>query len=223
MSTTVDPQKFKTMQRQGWDMAAEGWKRYWKSIEESSQVVSDKLVELAQIRPGNQVLDVATGLGEPALTAARKVAPSGKVTGIDISAGMLAIARERAKESGLESISEFKEADVESFQLPNSVFDAIISRWGLMFLPDLPNYLKAMREALVPDGRIAVAVWSGPEKVPMLSIAFGTVMREANVPPPGPGVARGATDGALTDWHETRSNTAIHPNIRSSFCCIEYV
>ncbi|MCI0559999.1 MAG: class I SAM-dependent methyltransferase, partial [Nitrososphaera sp.] len=187
MSNIIDPQKFKSAQRQGWDSVAEGWRKWWKPIEESSQVVSDKLIELAQIRQSNKVLDVATGIGEPAVTAAKRVRPTGKVTAIDISPQMLAIARERARESGFETMIEFREGDAESFSLPNSVFDAIISRWGLMFLPDLPRALKTMREALVPGGRIAAAVWSSPPNVPMLSLAFGTVMKEIGASPPPPG------------------------------------
>jgi hypothetical protein len=72
MSTAIDPQKFKSTQRQGWDSVAEGWKRWWKVIEQGGQVVNDTLVELAKISQGNRVLDIATGIGEPALTAARK-------------------------------------------------------------------------------------------------------------------------------------------------------
>jgi SAM-dependent methyltransferase len=184
---TVDPQKFKSSQRQGWDSAAEGWKKWWKTIEDGAQVVSDKLIELARIQQGHKVLDVATGIGEPAVTAARKVRPSGKVTAIDISPQMLAIARERARENGLENTIEFMEGDAESLALPASAFDAIISRFGLMFLPDLPNALKAMREALVPGGRMAAAVWSSPPKVPSLSLAFDTVMKEIGALPPPPG------------------------------------
>lgn len=187
MSNVADPQAFKLMQRQGWDSAAEGWKKWWKTIEDGAQVVSDRLVELAQIRQGNKILDIATGIGEPAVTAARKARPGGRVTAIDISPQMLAIAKERAKENGLEDVIEFKEADAESFSLPSSGFDAIISRFGLMFLPDLPNALKTMREALVPGGRIAAAVWSAPQNVPSLSLAFGTVMKELGVSPPAPG------------------------------------
>ena len=181
---TVDPQKFKSSQRQGWNSAAEGWKKWWKTIEEGAQVVSDKLIELAQIQQGHKVLDVATGIGEPAVTAARKVHPGGKVTAIDISPQMLAIARERARENGLENTIEFREGDAESLALPASAFDAIISRFGLMFLPDLPNALKAIREALVPGGRMAAAVWSSPPKVPSLSLAFDTVMKEIGASPP---------------------------------------
>jgi ubiquinone/menaquinone biosynthesis C-methylase UbiE len=187
MSGAFDAQRFKSSQRQGWDSVAEGWKKWWKTIEEGAQVVSDRLVELARIQEGKNVLDVATGIGEPAVTAARKVGPSGKVTAIDLSPGMLAIARERAKENGLANIIEFQEGDAETFSLPSSKFDAIISRFGLMFLPDLPAALKTMREALVPDGRIAAAVWSSPQKVPALVMPFEIVMKESGSPPPPPG------------------------------------
>lgn len=187
LNKTISPQEFKSTQRQSWDITAAGWKKYLKTIEEGAHVVSEKLVELAQIRQGHRVLDIATGAGEPAVTAAKKVGPNGKVTGIDISPRMLAVARERAKENGLESILEFKESDAESFKPSSSAFDAIISRWGLMFMPDLTNYLKTLRGSLVQNGRIAAAVWSNPEKVPLLSIPFSTLMKEAGVPPPSPG------------------------------------
>ena len=186
-TSSIDIQRIKAQQRQGWDSVAEGWKRWWKPIEQSAQVVSDKLVNLAQIRQGHKVLDIGTGIGEPAVTAARQVGPNGKVVAIDISPQMLVIAKERAKDNGLDKIIEFREADAESLSLPSSNFDAIISRWGLMFLPNLSNALASMRQALVPDGRIAAAVWSTPQKVPFLSLAIGTAMKEVAASPPPPG------------------------------------
>jgi ubiquinone/menaquinone biosynthesis C-methylase UbiE len=184
---TLDSQKIKAMQRQGWDSVAQGWKKWWRPIEEGAQVVSDRLVELAQVRQGHRVLDIGTGIGEPAVTAAKKVRPNGKVIAIDISPQMLAIARERAKDNGLDGIIEFGEADAESFSLPSSNFDAILSRWGLMFLPNLVDALRTMRQTLASGGRIAAAVWSTPQKVPALSLAIGTVMKEVGAPPPPPG------------------------------------
>jgi len=186
-TSSIDLQKIKAQLRQGWDSVAEGWKRWCRPIEESAQVVSDRLVELAQITQGQKVLDIGTGIGEPAVTVARKVGPNGRVVGIDISPQMLAIAKERARDNGLDEIIEFREADAESFSLPSSNFDAIVSRWGLMFLPNLPHALASMREALVPGGRIAAAVWSVPQKVPFLSLAIGTAMREVAASPPPPG------------------------------------
>lgn len=189
VSSAFDAQKFKSAQRQGWDSVAEGWKKWWKTIEEGAQVVSDRLVELAKIREGSNVLDIATGIGEPAVTAARRVGLNGKVTAMDLSPGMLAIAKERAKENGLANIIDFQEGDAETFSLSSSSmkFDAIISRFGLMFLPDLPNALGIMREALVPNGRIAAAVWSTPQKVPAFIMPSEMVMRETGSPPPPPG------------------------------------
>jgi cyclopropane fatty-acyl-phospholipid synthase-like methyltransferase len=188
-ATNIDFQKIKEQQRLGWDSVAEGWKSWWKPIEQYAQQVSNKLVELAQIRQGQKVLDIGTGIGEPAVTAARQVQPNGKVVAIDISPQMIAIAKERARDSGLEKTIEFRVADGESVSssLPDSNFDAILSRWGLMFMPNLSGALASMHQALVPNGRIATAVWSTPQKVPMLSLAIGTAMKEVAASPPPPG------------------------------------
>jgi ubiquinone/menaquinone biosynthesis C-methylase UbiE len=88
-----NPNEFKAQQRQMWDNAAAGWQDWWETIERGAQKVSDKLVQLAEIKPGDRVLDIATGIGEPAVTAARKVMPNGKVVATDISPQMLAIAK----------------------------------------------------------------------------------------------------------------------------------
>ncbi len=104
---------FKTEQRLLWDNAATGWQACWETIERGAQKVSDKIVELSEIKPGDKVLDIATGIGEPAISAARKVVPSGKVIAIDISPQMLAIAKTRATLLGLDNIMEFREMDGE--------------------------------------------------------------------------------------------------------------
>jgi ubiquinone/menaquinone biosynthesis C-methylase UbiE len=92
--------KYKTQQRQMWDNAAAGWQTWWPTFEREAQKVSDKIVELAEIKSGDRVLDIATGIGEPAVTAARRVKPNGKVVATDISPQMLAIAKTRAKSLG---------------------------------------------------------------------------------------------------------------------------
>jgi tRNA A58 N-methylase Trm61 len=73
-----NPDEFKAQQRQMWDNAAAGWQAWWETFERGAQKVSDKIVELAEIKPGDRVLDIATGIGEPAVTASRKVMPNGK-------------------------------------------------------------------------------------------------------------------------------------------------
>src|SRR5215207_6571052 len=95
-----DSEQFKQAQRQAWGRTANGMKTWWPVLEEGAQKLSDKLVDLAGLRPGSKVLDVATGIGEPAVTAARHVEPSGKVSATDISPEILAIGRERAEKLG---------------------------------------------------------------------------------------------------------------------------
>jgi ubiquinone/menaquinone biosynthesis C-methylase UbiE len=122
------------------------------------------LVELAGIQPGHHVLDIATGIGEPAVTAARKVGPTGFVVATDLSPQMLALGRERAAELGLSNI-EFREMDADVLDFPESRFDAVLSRWALMFLVNLPETLVRIRQMLVPGGRLAAAVLGARENI----------------------------------------------------------
>jgi ubiquinone/menaquinone biosynthesis C-methylase UbiE len=184
-----DSEDFKAQQRQMWDNAAAGWQAWWPTFERGGQKVNDKLVELAEIKSGDKVLDIGTGIGEPAVTAARKVTPNGKVVATDISPQMLAIAKTRVRSLGLESVMEFKETDGEKLDFPDSTvkFDAVLSRWGLMFFPNLSAALGRIRQLLAVDGKIAAAVWSTSSKVPVLGLAFATVRNEINAPAPPPG------------------------------------
>ena len=210
-----DPQQYKERQRQEWDAVAAGWRKWWERIEGGAQHVSDRLLELGDVQPGQRVLDVATGIGEPAVSAARKVGASGHVTATDQSPQMLEIARERAAGLGLQNI-EFKENDAEALELPEGSFDVALCRWGLMFLPDLPAALNGISRSLTPGGRIATAVWSVPPKVPMASLAMGVIQRMFQPPPPPAGapgpfaladpsvLEKGLADAGFTDIRTER-------------------
>jgi ubiquinone/menaquinone biosynthesis C-methylase UbiE len=104
-----NPEDFKAQQRQVWRNAAAGWQAWWPTLERGAQKVGDKIVDLFQIKSGDKVLDIATGIGEPAITAARKVMPNGIVVATDTSPQMLTIAKTRAKSLGLDAIMEFRE------------------------------------------------------------------------------------------------------------------
>jgi SAM-dependent methyltransferase len=181
--TTPDDLKIKEQQKVAWDDSAEGWKRWWPTFERAAQTVNDRLVALAQVSTGNHVLDIATGSGEPALTAARIVGPSGRVIAVDMSPGMLAIARERIDAAGLRNV-EVIESDAESLKLDASSFDAVLCRWGLMFMPDLDGVIRTMYRALKPGGRFATAVWSVADKVPMCGLARDAIRRITGIVPP---------------------------------------
>ena len=180
-----DAAALKNEQRVSWDEAAAGWKKWWPSFERAAQAVNDRLVALAQIKPGNRVLDIATGNGEPAVTVAREVGAAGKVVAVDQSPGMLAIARERAAALGVSNI-EFVESDAESLKLDAHSFDAGVCRWGLMFMPDLAGVVRLIHRALKPGARFATAVWNTGDKVPMIFLAAETVRNITGQKPPPP-------------------------------------
>ena len=118
--STIDPEEYKAGQRQGWNGVANDWQKWWKTFETAGEEVSRHLTELAQIKQGSRVLDIATGIGEPAITAANQVGNSGHVLAIDISSQMLSIAKQRAISLGLQQVIEFKEGDAEIIDLSAS-------------------------------------------------------------------------------------------------------
>ncbi len=186
-AVTFDPLAFKEAQRSDWQLAALGWRQWYDVLEAEAggQVVSRKLVELADLEPGKTVLDVATGYGEPALTAARAVMPGGHVMATDIAPNLLAFGRERAARAGLDNV-EFRESDAETLDFPNETFDAVLSRQGLQFLPDVAGTLKRLNAALRSGGRLAAAVWGPPDTV-QYALPIPIILRELNLPPPPSG------------------------------------
>lgn len=178
--------KKRSQQCQSWDNVARGWQKWWKTFEKDAQKVNERLVELAEIKQGDRVIDIATGIGEPAITAAKKVGVEGYVLATDISPQMLAIAKERTVSLGLQNIVEFKEVDAEKIldlqqHQPLSPFAAVLCRWGLMFFPNLASTLTNIYKLLSSDGRIAAAVWSEPAKVPKLYTAINIVTQKLGI------------------------------------------
>src|SRR5215210_8652530 len=120
-----DSEQDKEGQRQGWNSVADGWQKWWKITDTATEKVSRRLIELAEIKRGSTVIDIATGIGEPAITAANQVGNSGHVLATDISPQMLSLAKQRAVSLGLQDVIKFKEGDVETIDLPSSTFDAV--------------------------------------------------------------------------------------------------
>lgn len=181
---------------QAWDpKRAAAWDKWFPILEDGAQVLSDRMVALAGIGPGDRVLDVATGLGEPAATAARAVGGSGHVDGVDLSAGMLDFAQRRADRLGLTNLL-FREADANALEVPEQPYDAILCRWGLMFMQDLKTTLQSFHALLKPGGRVVAAIWGPPEDAPALSMGNRIVLSALDLPPPNEGAG---TPFALSD------------------------
>jgi SAM-dependent methyltransferase len=170
-------------QRRTWDSVCPGWQRWHDQFERGAGPVTTRLLKLGGVAGGQTVLDVGSGVGEPALTAARVAR---RVVGVDVSPAMIVAARAAA--SGLENV-EFVLGDAERVPLPADAFDVVLSRWGLMFAVQRGALLARLVEVLRPGGRLAAAVWGQPQDVPMISLAFRVIARELELepPPPGPG------------------------------------
>jgi ubiquinone/menaquinone biosynthesis C-methylase UbiE len=172
-------------ERHQWDGVALGWKKWWPVIEAGARHVSERMVALAAIAPGHRVLDLATGIGEPALLAAARVGPEGRVVATDLSSGMLRIARERAMGAGLTNVA-LLEADTARLPFPDACYDAVLCRWGVASLPDAVEALRSVRRLLVPGGSLVAAVWAdGPRGRPLAGLV-ASVSREMFPVPSSP-------------------------------------
>lgn len=172
-------------ERESWNSVAAAWRKWWPKYEAAAHSLNEHLVELAGVASGFRILDVATGVGEPALTAARKAGAQGRVVATDFSREMLQIARERALSANLSNVT-FRQVDANELAFPDASFDAALSRWALMLLPDPARAAGRVRASLVRGARFAAAVWSGPDDVPVMSLPRRVLQRECGIPPADP-------------------------------------
>jgi ubiquinone/menaquinone biosynthesis C-methylase UbiE len=151
----VKPALQRRVQRYGWDLAAEVYEGAWNRQLWPAQ---QRLLEMAALRPGERVLDVACGTGLVSFPAAEAVGGSGSVVGTDISERMTQLAATVAAARGVEN-ARFLRMDAESLDLPDGSFDVVLCALGLMYVPDPDRALAAMHRVLAPGGRAVAAVW----------------------------------------------------------------
>jgi ubiquinone/menaquinone biosynthesis C-methylase UbiE len=175
----------KAREFESWRSVVPGWRKHDQRLTSAFGAVSEELLDRAGIQDGHHVLDVASGTGEPAIPAARRVGPQGRVTATDFVAEMIAFAKEKADASGLANI-EFLLVDGEALDLSPATFDAATMRWGLMFMPDPATCLGRIYDALKPDARFATACWTGPEENPWASVPLGILRNYMEIPQPQP-------------------------------------
>jgi ubiquinone/menaquinone biosynthesis C-methylase UbiE len=162
--------------------------------------VSERMLDLANLRSGMRLLDLASGCGEPALRAAHRVGAHGSVLGVDVSDALLAYAREKAQRSDISNL-ELRVADAESLDgVPSEAFDAATARWGLMYMRAPVKALMNVRRVLKPGALFVGAFWAEPERVPWAMLARGVLARYRDVPsinPEAPGPFRYADPSVI--------------------------
>lgn len=169
-------------ERGQWDAAAHGWRKWCDHIEASASNVSVRMVELARIGAGSVVLDVACGYGEPSLTAARAAGPDGKIVATDISAQMLAHGRQRAAAAGITTV-EFVEKAAGDLNFPPGAFDAVLSRWGVVFDSDAESVLARIRGFARPGARVVVSSWAQQRRQSLQAVSMQAARTALHLPP----------------------------------------
>ena len=185
-SPPFDPDRYKATTREQWQNAADAWDRWTPTLQSWLGPATEGMLDLAAIGPGDRVLDVAAGAGEPAITTAKRVGPTGSVLATDISPNILARARRAAAAQGVTNL-ETRVMDGEHLDLPDASFDAVLSRVGLIYFPDRQRALAEMRRVLRPGGRVATMVYSTAARNQFFSVPIDIIRRRAQLPPPVPG------------------------------------
>jgi SAM-dependent methyltransferase len=181
---SVDDQR-RTIQDQ-WDRSAAGWRARRAELQAAAAPVSEWMVEAIAPQPGETVLELAAGPGDTGLLAAERLRPGGKLISTDASEAMLEVARDRARELGLEDVAEFRRIDAEWIDLPTASVDAVLCRWGYMLMPDPEAALRETRRVLRPGGRLALAAWATAGENPWASVGAQGLRRHLGQPEPDP-------------------------------------
>ena len=184
-----------------WSGSAPFWEKHSEIIRQMFAPITQALVEDAQIGSRHAVLDIAMGPGEPALSVAVLVGPEGQIVGIDPIPEMVAAARRAADRLGLMN-AQFDVAFADHLPFPADTFDAVISRFGVMFFPSPVDAIREMLRVLKPGRKLALAVWHFAERNPFhytLSRVMDRYVDSPPLAPDAPDAFRFARPGKLAE------------------------
>jgi SAM-dependent methyltransferase len=229
--TSFDAAKYKTTTREQWQTAAKAWNDWGPLLRKWLGPATDVMLDMARVGPGSRVLDVAAGAGDQTLQVAERIGAEGHVLATDIAPNILTFAAQNARNAGYANVRTAV-MDGENLDVPGETFDAVISRVGLIYLPDQQKALASMKSALKPGGRVAAIVYSTPENNRFFSIPVSIIRRRAALPPPaagqpgpfslgGPGVLEGALRQA--GFRDVQSRLIAAPvKLQSAAECVRF-
>ncbi len=180
---TFDPARYKATTHAQWQDAAEAWYRWTPTIAQWLAPVTETMLKLAHVTTGSRVLDVGAGAGDPSVTVAERIGPTGHVLATDISSTILSFAAQAAKERGVTNY-ETRVVDGEKLDVGVEEFDAALSRVALVYFPDQVKALSGMLQALKPGGYAVNAVYTSAEQNGFFSVPISVIRRRAQLPPP---------------------------------------
>ena len=174
MSWKYTDEYYKNYTRETWDECAEKYLPILQRLRPYHQAFLENLKPM----PGEAVLDVCTGPGEPAMTIAQMVSPSGSVVGVDLSRTMTEMASKTALKRKLSNV-KFLNMDAEKLDFPSNVFDVAASCFGFQIVTDPEAAAGEILRVLKPGGRAGFTVWSTGDRAPALDVIIGPMMEHA--------------------------------------------
>jgi len=181
-----DADEYKRANRDQWEATAQAWHDWMPLVSKWLNEATGLMLDMTGISSGHRVLDLAAGDGEQSVEAARRVGPTGYVLATDIAPNFVALADQVAKDAGFAQL-EARLMDAENLDLPDASFDAVISRLGLMYFPNLQRALEETLRVLRPGGHISTIVFTTAQRSPFFSIPTTIIRRRAKLPAPAPG------------------------------------
>src|SRR3712207_5408574 len=169
--------------RAAWGAVAPGWHAQREELWKASRPVSEWMIRRLDPKLGDTVLELAAGLADTGLMAARLVGEAGRVIVTDFTPEMIAAARRRADELDVHN-AEFRVLDAERMDLQTNTVDGVLCRWAYMLMIDPSAALAETRRVLRPGGRLAFSVWAARERNPALSLAATVLMQLGLIAPP---------------------------------------
>jgi SAM-dependent methyltransferase len=182
----IDREAYREQSLETWGQMASGWEDRREWLMDITGLVNEWLVEKADPKEGQTVLEVAAGTGDLGFLAAERLGQDGRVISTDFAPEMVDVARRQSKGRGLTNV-EHRVLDAERMDLEEDSVDAAVCRWGYMLMADPGAALRETRRVLRPGGPLAFAVWMTPDRNPWAAVPGMTLVQRGHMPPPEPG------------------------------------
>ncbi len=181
----MDVEDYRRTSQEVWRAMAPGWERWRAQLADALTPVREWLVGELRQQPGETVLELGAGTGEPGFEAAAILGEDGRLISTDFSPEMVEVARRRGSELGLGNV-DYRVIDAERIELDSGSVDGVLCQSTYMLVTDPAAALAETRRVLRPGGRLALSVWGAPERNPWASIGGVILVERGHMPPPEP-------------------------------------